>query len=185
MKVTEVDLSLIKPYWRNPRDNSKTIEALKESITDYGFNVPLVIDKDNVIITGHSRYKALRLLGYTHAPCIIKDLDEEKAKKYRIADNKLSEMASWDSDLLEQELRSMSDLEDMAIYFPSISLDDFLQESGGKEITPVDSVEIHKQDEKLASQFQGDSEEGIVEIPCPHCGEPIFLDKAELQDKLL
>lgn len=184
-KVEEIDLTLIKPYWRNPRDNSKAVDAVRESISRYGFNVPLVLDKNNVIITGHTRYKALLQLKYKTALCIVRDMDEQTAKEYRIADNKTSEFAEWQDDYLEQELREIKALEEFQIFFPEMDLSEFLKESVGQKITPIDAMQIHKKDEQLASQFSEDREGGIVEIPCPHCGEPIFMDKHELKDKLL
>lgn len=183
-KVEEISLSLIKPYWRNPRDNSKAIDVVRESIQRYGFNVPLVLDKNMVIITGHSRFKALLQLKYEKALCIISDMDEQKAKEYRIADNKTSEFAKWEQDFLEQEIREIGGLDDFQIFFPDVDLSSFLEDSVGQNIMPVNEIQIHKKDEALRSQFEDDREAGIIEILCPHCGEPIFMDKKELQDKL-
>ena len=184
-KIEEIDLTLIKPYWRNPRDNSKAIDAVRESIERYGFNVPLVLDKNYVIITGHSRYKALLQLKYKTALCIVKDIDDQLAKEYRIADNKTSEFAHWENDFLEQELREIKALDNFQVFFPDIDLSDFLKESVGQNVIPIDAIEIHKKDQKLHSQFSDDREEAVIEIPCPHCGEPIFMDKNELKDKLM
>jgi site-specific DNA-methyltransferase (adenine-specific) len=185
-KIEEVALVKIKPYWRNARDNSATIDALKKSITQYGFNVPLVVDKNYVLITGHARYKALLQLKYEKVTCIITDLNEQKVKEYRIADNKLSELANWDTELLEQELREIKDIDGMQDFFPDLDLNSFFNESVGQKITPIDSIEVHKQEGKLKGQFDeaGNNNRTIVEIPCPHCGEPIYLDRGELEDKL-
>lgn len=185
VKVEEISLSLIKPYWRNPRDNSKAIEVVKESIERYGFNVPLVLDKNHVIITGHSRFKALLQLKYEKALCIVSDMDEQKAKEYRIADNKTSEFAKWENDYLEQEIREIKGLGDFQIFFPDMDLSSFLEESVGQNIVPIDEVQIHKKEEALRSQFDEDREGVVIEILCPHCGEPIFMDKNELKDKLM
>jgi len=184
-KVEEIALARIKPYWRNPRNNSKSIDVVRQSIEKYGFNVPLVVDKNYVLITGHSRYKALIQLKYETALCIISDMDEQMAKEYRIADNKTSEFATWEMDMLEQELREIKERENLQAFFPEIDLESFLENSVGQNIVPIDSIQIHKKDEALSKQFDDDGTDKIVEIPCPHCGEPIFLDKYELKDKLL
>lgn len=184
--IEEIDLMRIKPYWRNPRDNSKSIDALKKSITKYGFNVPLVVDKNYVLITGHARYKALLQLKFKKVTCIITDMSEQDAKEYRIADNKLSEFAVWDNDLLEQELREIKAIDGMQDFFPDMDLETFFSQSGGQKITPIDGIEIHRQEDKLNSAYDGDgnNDRTIVEIPCPHCGAPIYLDRKELEDKL-
>jgi hypothetical protein len=184
-KIEEVNLTLIKPYWRNPRDNSKAIDVVRESIQRYGFNVPLVLDKNHVIITGHSRFKALLQLKYEKALCIISDMDEQKAKEYRIADNKTSEFAKWENNYLEQEMREIKELDDFQIFFPDVDLSLFLEDSVGQNVVPVSEVQIHHKEEALRSQFENDREDAVIEILCPHCGEPIFMDKGELKDKLM
>ena len=89
MKVQQISLDEIRPYWRNPRNNESAIDAVKKSIQEYGFNQPIVTDKDLVIIAGHTRYKALLQLGWKEAPVVVlEDIAPEKAKQYRIADNK-------------------------------------------------------------------------------------------------
>lgn len=109
MKVTEIEIDKLMPYWNNPRDNEKTIERLVNSIKEYGFNTPLVVNKDMVLITGHARLKALRKLGVKTVPCVVLDLTEEQAKKYRIADNKIQELTDWNEDALFKELREIGD----------------------------------------------------------------------------
>lgn len=126
MKIEKRNIDLIKPYWRNPRNNDKALEAVKESIRRYGYNQPIVVDTENVIIAGHTRYKALRQLGYKSIAVVVLDIDEDKAKQYRIADNKTAEMSEWDDDLLMFELREIEELEDMEIFFDKGELDALL-----------------------------------------------------------
>lgn len=126
MKIEKRNIDLIKPYWRNPRNNDKALEAVKESIRRYGYNQPIVVDTENVIIAGHTRYKALRQLGYKNVAVVVLDIDEDKAKQYRIADNKTAEMSEWDDDLLMFELREIEELEDMEIFFDKGELDALL-----------------------------------------------------------
>lgn len=125
MNITQKHIDEIKPYWRNPRKNEKAVEAVKESIKQYGYNSPIVVDTKNVIIAGHTRYKALRQLGYETFNVVILDIPEDKAKQYRIADNKAAEKAEWDSDLLTYELREIEELGDMVKFFKAGELDKF------------------------------------------------------------
>lgn len=101
--------SEIIPYWRNPRRNDKTVEALVPVIEKNGFNVPIVIDKNNVVVKGHARLKAAKKLGMEEVPCIVSDASEEVIKADRIADNKIQEMSSWDFAKRELELERIGD----------------------------------------------------------------------------
>lgn len=105
MDVIEKKLKDIKPYEKNPRKNNSAVDAVANSIREFGFKVPVVIDKDGVIVCGHTRYKAAKKLKLDTVPCVIADdLTEEQIKAYRLADNKVSELAEWDIDLLGEEL---------------------------------------------------------------------------------
>lgn len=105
MKIVDIEISKIKPYERNPRRNDSAVDAVCESIKQCGYVAPIIIDENNTILAGHTRYKALKKLGYAHCECIVKDgLTEEQKKKYRILDNKTNELAEWDYDLLAEEL---------------------------------------------------------------------------------
>ena len=84
------------PYEKNPRKNDDAVKYVAESIQQFGFKVPIVIDTNGVIIAGHTRYKASKKLGLKEVPCIIADdLTEEQIKAYRLADNKVSELSEW------------------------------------------------------------------------------------------
>lgn len=104
MKVENVSISKIKPYERNPRRNDAAVEAVAASIQEFGFQQPIVCDMDGVIIVGHTRLKAAKKLGLKTVPVVYADLQEDKAKAYRLADNKTGELAEWDFDLLDLEL---------------------------------------------------------------------------------
>ena len=92
MNVQEIKLKDIKPYGKNPRKNDDAVPYVAESIKQFGFKVPIVIDKNNVIVAGHTRYKAAKKLGFLRVPCIIADdLTDEQIKAFRLADNKVSE----------------------------------------------------------------------------------------------
>ena len=116
MNILELPLSDIHPYENNPRRNDQAVDAVAKSIKDFGFKVPLVIDKDNIIVTGHTRYKAAQKLGLKKVPCIkADDLTEDQVRAYRLADNKVAELAEWDFDLLNEELKLIADF-DMGDY---------------------------------------------------------------------
>lgn len=112
MNVIEKQLSEIRPYENNPRDNDAAVEYVANSIREFGWKQPIVIDKDGVIIAGHTRYKAAQKLGLKSAPCVIADdLTDEQVKAYRLADNKVGEIAVWDFSALEEELAGISDID--------------------------------------------------------------------------
>ena len=122
MKVQEISIDKVIPYWQNPRNNEKTVERLCVSIKEYGFNVPLVVNKDMILITGHARLKAAKKLGLKTVPCNVVDLTDEQAKKYRIADNKIQELTDWKEEELFKELREIGDK--MELLDMGFSLDD-------------------------------------------------------------
>ena len=112
MQIVEKKINDIKPYEKNPRKNDSAVDAVANSIREFGFKVPVVIDKDNVIVCGHTRYKAAQKLGLDTVPCVIADdLTDEQIKAYRLADNKVSELADWDIDLLGEELDGIFDID--------------------------------------------------------------------------
>ncbi len=112
MDIVEKKLADIKPYEKNPRNNDNAVNEVANSISSFGFKVPIVIDKDNVIVCGPTRYKASKKLGLEVVPCVIADdLTEEQIKAYRLADNKVSELAEWDIDLLGEELDGIFDID--------------------------------------------------------------------------
>lgn len=108
MEIVTKKLTDLKPYEKNPRRNDDAVEYVAESIKEFGFKVPIVIDKDNVIIAGHTRYKACKKLHIKEVPCVIaSDLTEEQVKAFRLADNKVGEIAEWDDALLFEELQDL------------------------------------------------------------------------------
>jgi ParB family chromosome partitioning protein len=106
MKILKKATEDIKPYEKNPRKN-QPVDKVAKSIKEFGFNQPIIVDKDNVIIAGHTRWKAAQKLGLETVPVVEVKLSKEKAKMYRIIDNKLSEEAIWDKFLLEMEINDL------------------------------------------------------------------------------
>src|SRR5690348_3663961 len=108
MKVELRNLGDIKPYDNNPRNNDAAVDAVAASIREFGFRVPIVVDGDNIIIAGHTRYKAAQKLGLERVPVhVAKDLSPEQVRAYRLADNKTAELAEWDYELLPIELAAL------------------------------------------------------------------------------
>ena len=119
MQIESINIDDLKPYINNPRHNEDAVEYVMNSIKQFGFKVPIVIDKDNVIVTGHTRLKAAKRLGYTKLPCIrADDLTEDQIKAFRVADNRVSEFSTWDYDKLDVELEEINlDMGDFGLDF--------------------------------------------------------------------
>lgn len=118
------------------------------SIQEFGFKVPIIIDENNVIVAGHTRYRASQKLGLEEVPCIVSDdLTEAQVKAFRIADNKVSEFATWDEELLTVELEQLSDM-DFDLSFTGFEMDELKELMGEIEPEP-DFDELEKDmDEK-------------------------------------
>jgi len=115
MKVENWDIGKVKPYAKNPRKNDGAVESTANSIKEFGWQQPIVVDNDGVIIVGHTRLKAAKRLGLKQVPVTIaENLTDEQVKAYRLADNKTGELAVWDKTL-QAELDDISDI-DMTIF---------------------------------------------------------------------
>lgn len=118
----------LKPYENNPRHNDMAVDAVAASIQQFGFKNPVIIDKDGVIVAGHTRYKAAKKLGITDIPCIsADDLSDEQIKAFRLADNKTAELAEWDEDLLGKEMQGIINI-DMSQFGFSVGEDELGEE---------------------------------------------------------
>lgn len=112
MNIVEMQLSELKPYDNNPRHNDVAVQPVANSIREFGFKVPIVVDADNVIIAGHTRYRAAQQLGLDTVPCIVADdLSPQQVKAFRLADNKVSEFATWDPDAMMEELQGILEID--------------------------------------------------------------------------
>lgn len=108
MKIVYRKTSSLIPYEKNPRINEDSVEYVVNSIREFGYLQPIVIDKNNVVVAGHTRLKASKRLKLKEVPCVIaSDLSEEQIKAYRLADNKCAEFSKWDIDLLNLELEDI------------------------------------------------------------------------------
>lgn len=112
MQVQSMKISEVKPYDKNPRKNDQGVDAVAKSIKEFNWQQPIVVDKDNVIIVGHTRYKAAKKLGMDKVPVVVADnLSPEQVKAYRLADNKTGELTDWDMGLLDDELADIADID--------------------------------------------------------------------------
>ena len=134
MEVKDTDISKIKPYENNPRDNTNAVAEVAESIKQYGFQQPIVVDKNGVIIVGHTRYLAAKSLGMTTVPVIwASNLSDQQVKGYRLADNKTSDYSVWDNKKLLKELQEID--KDIYTGFKESGIfDDVLDESDNSPV---------------------------------------------------
>jgi hypothetical protein len=181
MKIEKLKIDDIKPYWRNPRKNADAVDTIKKSISRYGYNSPILVDKENIIIAGHTRFMALRELQKEEVEVIRLDLDEEKAKEFRIVDNKSTEFAMWDNEKLMQELREISDIDQIKDYFPN---DDLIE----KIANNINYEPIQYTDESFNNSFSNqpdnfeNNEDTLHKVMCPHCLKEHYINKSELNN---
>ena len=183
MEIIDKKLNEIKPYEKNPRKNDEAVKYVANSIKEFGFKVPIVIDKDGIIVAGHTRYKAAKQIGLKSVPCIIADdLNEEQIKAFRLADNKVGEIAEWDFDILNDELLDIFDI-DMENFGFDLDFD----EEEEKEIVEDEVPEVPEEPKsKLGDIYQlgnhrlmcGDStsEEDVAKLMNGNKADMVFTD---------
>ena len=150
MKIKNIDINKVIPYHNNPRKN-QAVDKVASSINEYGFQQPIVVDKNMVLIVGHTRLLGAKKLGLKQVPIHIADLSEAKAKAYRIADNRLNEDSNWDFDLLDLEVKSLleENYDIDLLGFDSAELDKFLKND---EEYLTDEDEVPEPPEKPKSE---------------------------------
>lgn len=139
VKIVDKPIEWLRPYEKNPRNNEQAVEAVANSIKEFGFKVPIVATIDGEIVNGHTRFKAAKFLKLKTAPVLIADdLTEEQIKAFRLADNKTGELADWDVELLYGELDELTGFDMTMFGFEDIdfSLDDFeeVEKEEGEEV---------------------------------------------------
>lgn len=155
MEIINIKVDDLKPYENNPRFNDEAVEYVAKSIKEFGFKVPIIVDKNNVIVAGHTRYKASLELGLKEVPCIIADdLTDEQIKAFRLADNKVSEKSQWNYELLTDELNDIL----------NINMQDFGFLDIDKDIEWDDSI--------LEDTPKNENKEEIY-YECPYCHQQI------------
>lgn len=162
-------VSELIPYINNPRNNDKAVDAVASSIKNFGFKVPIVVDSNNEIINGHTRFKAAQKLGLETVPVIVADdLTPEQVKAFRLADNKVGEIATWDEDALSVELEELENLNfDMSEFGFEISESQTQEKDENTDSVPIDEKMIiiieSDNESKLEEYFEKLVEEGY---PC-------------------
>lgn len=166
MEIINKKIKDLKPYENNPRNNQEAVYYVANSISEFGFKVPLVIDSNNTIVCGHTRYLACKKLKIKDVPCVIADdLTDEQIIAFRLADNKVSEKAEWDYELLNEELENIVniDMDDFGFDF------DFVDEEYEHE---KNQEETQRRVENILnleySQFEGDGKYDIPKL------EPVY-----------
>lgn len=156
----------IKPYWRNPRQiSAEAVSKVAASIQRFGYQQPIVVDRENVIIVGHTRFEAVKTLGWDSVPVLVTDLTDELARQYRLVDNRAGELADWDQGLLKIELREFpSDI--VEDYFPNLDL-----EVGRATVEPdVTEDQIRGAEEKVRRVAEADPKAThTTTVVCPSC----------------
>lgn len=137
MNIIEMDVKELIPYEKNPRKNDAAVPKVMQSIKEFGFKVPIVVDKNNVIVTGHTRFKAAMKLGMTKVPVLVADdLTPEQIKAFRLADNKVSEFAVWDYELLAGELGELDEMFDMEELGFNLDMEELKEQWAEEEEAP-------------------------------------------------
>ncbi|EIS9525895.1 ParB N-terminal domain-containing protein [Clostridioides difficile] len=155
-EVVYLNLEDIKPYANNPRNNEYAVEKVVNSIKEFGFNNPITVDKDYVIVTGHTRYEASKILGLKQVPCIVlSNLAEEQIKGYRLADNKVGEFSEWEFDKMTKELAEIENIDMSNFGFNVLTFEDL-------GVTDLDFILDEELEEK---------EKKAKIVKCPHCNE--------------
>lgn len=155
MEIVNVAVDKLVPYENNPRNNTGAIQYVANSIKEFGFKVPLVIDSDNVVICGHTRLLAAKQLGLKDVPCVVADdLTDEQIKAFRLADNKVGEIATWDLNKLQLELD-----------FLDCNMEEFGFISAMEEPDITDFLEDHESKTKEPKT-----------VVCPECGHAFTVE---------
>lgn len=168
-RITYVPIESVKPYENNPRFNANGVAALAESIKQFGWTKPIVVDAENVIIAGHTRLKAAQLLGLKEVPVSVADwLTEEQEKAYRLADNKSGELAEWDYYKLVEEIQKAKNTDFSALGFSEIELmglsGDFMPDGFGDEEGYEEIGEAQLKAKHITINYDAEDEEEVKEL---------------------
>lgn len=181
MNIEYINPNDLKPYENNPRINDDAVDNVANSIKEFSFQQPIVVDKNMVVIVGHTRLKAAKKLGLKTVPVVIADLSEEQANAYRLADNKVGELAEWDIDKLNEELDKILDI-DMTDFGFELDLEE--EEKAIDERDPSCQHNVFENQELM--QFDTNNYYGIPEMqPTDITGDKFlrFMDYNTIADK--
>lgn len=173
----------ITPYWRNPRKiPDDAVDKVVDSIRRYGFNQPLVLDRDGVLVAGHTRFLALKKMGATMVPCIVSDLPADQIAEYRIIDNKTHEATGWDSGKLAQEVRLVG-LDALSKYFEGGSESRMTGGAVMDKSRDIPQEEFDRYERQRQSLFQDRAEERNQDkapVDCPRCHSRFHVSKHDV-----
>lgn len=177
MEVQEISVKDIIPYENNPRDNKNAVQAVMNSIAEFGFKQPLVIDEDHVIIVGHTRFEAARRLGLKTVPCVVaSEFTEAQKRAYRLVDNKTNELAEWDVKALQFELDALYGELDMEKFGFTIQIENIDQKG-----------ELEESEEKFARELDEANNYVVLEFftenEWTRAQEVFGLERTQTRDK--
>lgn len=155
MQISEIELSNIIPYARNPRKNDAAVDKVAASLREFGWKQPIVVDGENTIIAGHTRYLAAKKLGMKSVPILIAtDLSPQQIKAYRIADNRVAQEAQWDFDLLSLELDELQSLDvDLSLTgFDQEEIDSFIALGNATDEGLTDPDDVPEEQEDVVTK---------------------------------
>lgn len=194
LRLKRIPLAEIRPYWRNPRKNAESVPMVKASILENGYVNPISVDAKNVIVTGHTRYKAIVEMsdaerqsvgiGGTIEVIDLSHLPADKVKRYRIVDNKAGEKSTWDYDLLIPELREIDELESLQVYFPDLDLPTAVAPPVMGAVRSDSDEDVEDAEDDIREKFtdiSGKQDAALREVICPHCTKIFFVERAELE----
>lgn len=174
-KIQSIKVGDLKPFERNSRLHDEgQIKQLSNSIKEWGFTIPILVDEDNVVLAGHARLMAAKEMSMDTVPCLVADgWSEEQKRAYVIADNKLAENSEWDMGIYFSELKELSNIGfDVSLAGIDAELDSLTYTPNLEPVTQY--TEVTADDVGAASETVGKitpSGQKVVELICPHCGE--------------
>jgi len=163
MQIVYKNVDELIPYVNNPRINDHAVDAVASSIKNFGFRVPIIIDARNEIVAGHTRLKAAKKLGMKEIPTLVADdLDDNQIRAFRLADNKVGELAEWDFTVLEIELQNIDDIDMSNFEFDDFSSDDDLDDldTSEQDLNDVTVIVIDVAEHELEQTFDKLTESG-------------------------
>jgi ParB-like chromosome segregation protein Spo0J len=172
-RIELVSVKDITPYDKNPRKNDETVDALVKSIRKYGFNQPIVIDQQGVIVKGHTRYKAAQVLGMEEVPAIRTEATAKEIRADRILDNRIADLSKWDNDALAIEMRETED-----------AITRVLGDFGVQPYSAVERHEVEQGDVETAQEELeaiGERRQELIKVICTDCGEEMYLSKEAVE----
>lgn len=174
LEIQMVRTELLKPYDKNGRSNEDTVIALMKAIERFGFNQPIVIDKENVIVKGHARLEAARRLGLEEVPCLVSQNPDEVNRADRIYDNKISELAHWDPESLNAEVRDIGGILDSILGGSCAAPEYHIEQID----TGVTQGALSRSEAKRVKESDAGKE--FVEYIC-ECGEKLYFERKQLE----